>query len=114
MPITPASRSVHISDELAQTHEVQFIVFTRLVSSRNEQLHQHLDAHLQFLKTLRDKGVLGIAGPFFTPEGTNSGNGLYVLRVDNLDEARRITEQDPLHKAGVRIPTVEVWLQVVP
>jgi len=33
--------------------------------------------------------------------------------VDNIDEARRITAEDPLHKSGVRTHTVEPWLQVI-
>ncbi len=77
-----------------------------------EQLNQHLEDHLSYMKTLSEKGILPISGPFFTPDGKNIGNGFYVLRVDNLEEARRIAAQDPLHRAAIRTPTVEPWLQV--
>ena len=54
-----------------------------------------------------------ISGPFFTSDGKNIGNGFYVLRVDNLEEGRRIAEQDPLHKARVRTFSIEPSLQII-
>jgi len=113
MPINAASRSIRLPDDIAEKHDVQFIVHSRLVVPDINQLNDHLSDHLRFMKSLSDKGILPISGPFFTPEGKNTGNGFYVLRVDNLEEACRITAQDPLHKAGIRTPTVEPWLQVM-
>ncbi len=113
MPINAASRSIHLADEIAQKHYVQFLVHSRLIAPGVDQLNQHLSDHLHFMKSLSERGILPISGPFFTEEGMNTGNGFYVLRVDTLEEARRITAQDPLHQAGVRSPTVEPWLQVM-
>ena len=113
MPINAASRSINLPDELAEKHDVQFHVFSRLAVPNVEQLTPHLKDHLRFMKSLSDEGILPVAGPFFTEEGKNTGHGFYVLRVDNLEEARRITAQDPLHKAGIRTPTVQPWLQVM-
>ena len=111
MPVNAASRSINLPDEIAEKHDVQFFVHSRLAVPEVEQLDHHLDDHLRFLKSLKDKGILPIAGPFFTQDGKNTGNGFYVLRVDNVEEARRITAQDPLHTAGIRTPSVEPWLQ---
>ena len=111
MPINKASRSINLPDDLAKKLDVQFLVHSRLAVSDVEQVHHHLIDHLRFLRSLEDQGILQIDGPFFTPDGKNTGNGFYVLRVDNLDEARRIAAEDPLHKAGIRSHSVEPWLQ---
>ena len=113
MPINAASRSIHLPDEIAEKHYVQFFVHSRLIAPDVEHLNAHLKEHLQFRKSLSNEGILPISGPFFTQDGKNTGNGFYVLRVNNIAEAQRITAQDPLHKSGVRSPSVEAWLQVV-
>jgi uncharacterized protein len=113
MPVNAASRSIHLPDEIAETHSVQFAVHTRLATQDMDQLHRLLDNHLHFLQRLKSKGILGVSGPFFTEDGKNSGNGFYVLQVDSLNEARQIAADDPLHKAGVRIASVEPWLQTI-
>jgi len=113
MPINAASRSIHLSDDIAEKHDVQFIVHSRLTAPSIEQLNEHLKDHLAYMKTLAEKGILPISGPFFTEDGKNTGNGFYVLRVDSIEEAQQITAKDPLHKSGVRTPTVEPWLQVM-
>ena len=113
MPVNAASQSINLPDEIAEKHDVQFFVYSRLAVPEVEQLNHHLDDHLRFMKSLSDKGILPISGPFFTQDGKNTGHGFYVLRVDNVEEARRITAQDPLHTAGIRTPSVEPWLQVL-
>ncbi len=113
MTVNAASRSINLPDEVAETHEVQFVVHSRLAAPGLDQLNRHLDDHLRFTKPLIEAGTMPISGPFFTPEGENTGNGFYVLRVDTLEEGRRIAEQDPLHKAGVRTFSIEPWLQVM-
>ncbi len=113
MPVNAASRSISLPEEIAKKHDVQFFVYSRLAVSDVEQLNQHLNDHLRFVHSLKDQGVLAFTGPLFTPDGKNTGNGFYVLRTDNLEEARRIIDQDPLHKEGIRTHTVEPWLQVI-
>ncbi len=113
MPINAASKSINLPDDIAKKHSVQFIVHSHLAVSDVEQLSQHLDEHLHYMRSLIDKDILPISGPFFTQDGKNSGNGFYVLRVDNIEEARRYAAEDPLHKAGIRTPTIEAWLQVI-
>ncbi len=111
MPVNAASRSIGIPDDIAEHHDVRFFVHSCLAVTDVEQVHRHLGDHLRFLRSLKDQGILQIAGPFFTQDGKNTGNGFYVLRVDNLDEARRIAAVDPLHREGIRSPGVEPWLQ---
>ncbi len=113
MPVNSASRSINLPEEIAKKHDVQFFVYSRLAVPGVEQLNRHPQDHLRFTRSLIDRGILPISGPFFTEDGKNTGNGFYVLRVDNIDEARRITAQDPLHREGIRTPSVEPWLQVM-
>ncbi len=113
MPVNAASKSINLPDEIANKHDVQFIIHSRLAVPDVEQLNQHLNDHLRYMKSLIDRGILPISGPFFTLDGKNTGNGFYVLRVDNIEEARRFAAEDPLHKEGIRTPTIEPWLQVI-
>ncbi len=113
MAINAASHSINLPDEIAEKHDVQFVVHSRLVIPGAEQLDPHLKDHLRFMKSQSEKKVLSFSGPFFTRDGKNTGDGMYVLRVDNIEEARRVTEEDPLHKSGVRVPTITPWLQVM-
>lgn len=54
------------------------------------------DAHLDFIAGLHESGHLLAAGPLF---GDNEFRGLSILRV-GPEEARRLTEQDPMVTAG--------------
>ena len=109
MPSNAASHSIHLPEEMAKTHTVLFAVYTRLAAADAEQLKPHLPEHLAFIKGLKARGILPMAGPFFHPNGTNNGDGLYVLQVDSLEEANRIAGEDPMHKLGLRKPTVLPW-----
>ncbi len=113
MPVNAASKSISLPKDIAEHHYVQFHVFSRLVASSLAEINEHLKEHLQYMGILKARGVLPISGPFFTEHGENTGNGFYVLRVESIDEARRIAADDPLHKLGVRTATIEPWLQVV-
>ena len=60
--------------------------------------------HLEFLDALRASGKLEMTGGF----SDNSG-GAYVLRVDSLEEARRIAAADPLAVSGASRLDVYQW-----
>lgn len=109
MPANAASRSIGLPGEMEKDHTVLFLVYTRLAMSSAEALKPHLPEHLKFIKGLRERGVLALAGPFFTPDGKNSGDGVYALQVDSLEAAEEIAGEDPLHKRGLRTPTVLPW-----
>lgn len=66
MPVNPASRSIGFPDNLAENHNVQFVVHSRLIVPDVEQLNEHLGDHLRSMKSLSDKAILPISGPFFT------------------------------------------------
>ncbi|AWV08751.1 YciI family protein [Marilutibacter maris] len=60
--------------------------------------------HRAFLERLREQGRLRLAGGF----GDASG-GAYLLRADDLDQARALAESDPLHVTGASRITVFEW-----
>jgi uncharacterized protein YciI len=99
------------SDEsaLGAGHEVLYLVFSELVGHEPEAIFACLDDHLQFLSQLSSDGVLVMGGPLETPDGANSGNGIYVLRADSLAVAEQIVARDPLHQSGIRRAQVSRW-----
>jgi uncharacterized protein YciI len=79
---------------------VEFDRFTiaLLVSGSTSMTDELQDAHLAHLASLHDAGVLLAAGPLSDPAGEL--RGLSILAVD-VDEARRLKEQDVAVRSGV-------------
>ena len=66
-------------------------------SQSEEEADRIQQAHLRYLFGLRQKGLLVISGPLVThPE--IRGVGIYAL--EDMEEARRLAEQDPAVRAG--------------
>jgi flavin reductase (DIM6/NTAB) family NADH-FMN oxidoreductase RutF/uncharacterized protein YciI len=65
---------------------------------------QEVDAHVAFLRSLRDSGVLLMAGPYDgsdEEQGRSRPTGMVILAVPE-DQAREIAEADPLVRSGAR------------
>jgi len=60
--------------------------------------------HYAFLQSLRERGLLEQAGPF-----TDRSGGAYVIRADNLTEARSLANEDPPHLRDYSTVTVHEW-----
>lgn len=65
-----------------------------LESSKKAKLQA---AHLKNIFRLADEGKLILAGPFF---GDQDLRGIYIFDVDNIEDARKLTETDPAIQAG--------------
>ena len=65
---------------------------------------QPLQAHLNYLLELHDKGQLLMGGPF--ADGTG---GAVILSVGSLAEAEALIEQDPAIVQGVLEPKIQEW-----
>jgi len=61
--------------------------------------------HIAFLDDLRAQGKIELSGGFSDKSG-----GAYVLRADDLAEARTIVQRDPAHTSGGWDITVHEWL----
>jgi len=60
--------------------------------------------HYSFLESLRERGLLEQAGSF-----TDRSGGAYVIRAENLGQARTFARQDPLHLRNCSTVTVYEW-----
>jgi uncharacterized protein YciI len=63
--------------------------------------------HFANMQRLSDEGKLVLAGPFAAdPDGWR---GLFLLAVDDLGEARRLTETDPVIVNGEMVAEYHPW-----
>ena len=65
-----------------------------------------MNAHLTNIFRLADEGKLVLAGPFL-----NDGElrGIYIFDVENLDEAKKLTETDPAIQQGTLSMELIPW-----
>lgn len=69
-----------------------------------------LEEHLKYQKHLEDSGVMFAAGPLASADGAEwNGEGVFVYRAANLDEAIRMAEADPMHSRGARRFEIRAW-----
>jgi uncharacterized protein YciI len=74
-------------------------------------LQAHLPAHLAYQKDLEARGVTFAAGPFADDTETAwSGEGMIIVRAENLAAAVAVAQADPMHQSGVRSFRVRPWL----
>jgi uncharacterized protein YciI len=63
--------------------------------------------HFANMQRLSDEGKLVLAGPFAAdPDGWR---GLFLLAVEGIDEARRLTETDPVIVNGEMVAEYHPW-----
>ncbi|MEH6727425.1 MAG: YciI family protein [Hyphomicrobiales bacterium] len=75
------------------------------------QMLEILPEHLAYQKQMESEGKLFLAGPLSDASGAEmSGGGLIIYRAASLEEARALTENDPMHKKGGRTFTLRKWL----
>ncbi len=63
-----------------------------------------IDDHYAFLDRLRQQGKLELAGPF-----TDKTGGAYVIRAENLEEAKSLAFSDPVHTTKSSVVSVYEW-----
>jgi uncharacterized protein YciI len=70
-----------------------------------------LEAHLKFQISLEERGVMFGAGPFFSDDEQQwRGEGMVIIRAKDLEEAKAIAAEDPMHSSGARVYEVRPWL----
>lgn len=76
-----------------------------------EQMMEILPAHLVYQGDMELQGKLFLAGPLSDASGEEmKGSGMIVYNASSLEEARQITENDPMHARGGRTFTIRRWL----
>ena len=72
---------------------------------------ENIGPHLEFQVKIEQDGVMFAAGPIWADdEETWEGEGVVVVRAENLAHAREIAASDPMHSSGARSFTVRPWL----
>ncbi len=76
-------------------------------------LQIRLDNRAAHLAHIEASGIVEMAGPLLTTEGTMSGS-LVVLSVESMDQAQAWADADPYAKAGLfQSVTLTEWKKVV-
>lgn len=87
-----------------------FVVFTTPVNGMGPVM-ENIEEHLKFQVSLEQRGIMLGAGPFWADdEHTWNGEGMVIIRADNLTHAKEIAATDPMHASGARSFTVRPWL----
>lgn len=87
-----------------------FVVFTTPTNGMGPVM-ANIEDHLKFQVDLEQRGIMFGAGPFWEDdEHTWNGEGMVIIRADDLEDARSIAAADPMHSSGARSFTVRPWL----
>lgn len=63
-------------------------------------------AHMKNIRAMADAGKLVLAGPFYDD---GELRGLYFFDVENLEEAKALTNSDPAIQAGSLVMELKEW-----
>jgi len=87
-----------------------FVVLTEPAGDK-DKVRDVLQIHLDYQRNLEAEGKLLAAGPLSDETGSQwTGKGLIILRAENLEEARRLADADPMHSSGARTYTLLPWM----
>jgi uncharacterized protein YciI len=87
--------------------KVLYVGVSKAVAS-SDKMRPHVAEHLRYMNDLEERGLLFASGPFLQ-EGVLVGDGLTILRADSLEHARRLMEEEPLIKRGMRTFELRKW-----
>jgi len=90
-----------------------FIVFLRRgpnwTAEITPEIEKVLEGHFANMEKLESEGKLALAGPFLDQTGDSALAGLFIFRVDSIEQAISLTEQDPGVMSGRFIYEVVPW-----
>lgn len=90
---------------------LEFFIVESTAAASPEEMQKILPRHLDYQREVEAAGKLFLAGPVSDASGNNmSGGGMIIYRAASIEEARKIAEDDPMHKEGGREFTVRAWL----
>jgi len=89
----------------------QLFIVNSVAEAPPERMQEILPRHLAYQKQMEAAGKLFLAGPVSDDSGAQmSGGGLIIYRAADIEEARTLAANDPMHKEGGRSFTVRAWL----
>lgn len=90
---------------------LELFVVQSIPAKQPEHVKAALPDHLEYQANLERQGSLAFAGPMSDETGEHmQGVGMIVYRAEDLDEAKKLAEADPMHACGARRFTVRKWL----
>jgi uncharacterized protein len=84
-----------------------FVALSKAVAP-SDQMFPYVADHLRYMNELEKRGILFASGPF-VQEGVLVGDGLTILRAESLEQARKLMEEEPLIKLGMRTFDLKKW-----
>ena len=91
-------------------HKDLFVVLTTPANGMGPVM-DNLGPHLEYQQKIERDGIMFGAGPFWLDDETTwNGEGMVIIRAQNLAHAREIAANDPMHASGARTFTVRPWL----
>ena len=106
--------STIVEAEVAPTEMAEYFVVIlkrgpKWTAEMTPEIEKVLEGHFANIKKLTAEGKLTVAGPFFGQEGEGALAGLFIFKVDSIEEAIRLAEQDPGVQAGRFTFEVITW-----
>ena len=93
----------------ALAHELYMVISTP--AGDPAKVKDTLPDHLAYQAEQEALGALFLAGPLSDESGDEmQGKGLIIYRAASLEDARAITEADPMHTSGARSFEIRRWL----
>lgn len=81
---------------------ILYVAILKTIDSKKDA--EVLDEHKAYLQKYIDMGKIYAKGPF-----TDHSGGLVIYKVDNLDEAKTIIENDPVIRENSREYLLKEW-----
>jgi uncharacterized protein len=102
------SEQQQVSAFLARTVRKRLWAAIAHVHADAGKIQPHVEAHLEYMAQLEEKGSLWASGPFVVP-GVLVGDGLTILRAETEEEARALMDSEPLTKLNLRTYELHLW-----
>lgn len=83
-----------------------FVIEARPIDREKEQTL--IQDHLSYQVDLEERGIMFAAGPLRNEQGERLA-GLIVIRADSFTDAKRIADEDPMHRMGAREYSIREW-----
>ena len=75
------------------------------------EVPEKLEDIVNFAIKLEQDGIMFAAGPLWADnEESWEGEGMVVIRADNLAQSHEVAASDPMHASGARNFTMRSWL----
>jgi len=88
------------------TYVIAFLKTGPNKSANKEEADKMQSAHMANMNKLAEEGKLVMAGPFFDDPVLR---GLYIFDVESIEEAKALTETDPMIQHGILVMELKKW-----